>query len=157
MVYIFSTVGIDKRKRERGRSFYMDVDVWMGKRVSHGHHVSSVVLVTPLSCFRPDFLDYDGGDCCECTCDASGVDDDGACGQSAGFACIDPAAACVDDDSVTVDMIDNCYAGEIGDGYCDAFNNRADCGMICQLLDFKSHVLTTLTRVLMMMATFYST
>ena len=56
---------------------------------------------------------YDGGDCCECTCDAS-FDDD-ACGQWAGFSCIDPMAPCVDDDSVTVDMIDICDTGSMGE------------------------------------------
>ena len=47
---------------------------------------------------------YDGGDCCSCTCQVdsfgSGCDD--------GFACIDPEAPCVDDDDVTVDMVENC-------------------------------------------------
>ncbi|CAN0440595.1 unnamed protein product, partial [Pylaiella littoralis] len=72
---------------------------------------------------------YDGGDCCECTCEAPETDDDwdGACGRWAGFACIDPDAACVDDDSVTIDMIENCNAGEIGNGYCDNSNNNAEC------------------------------
>ncbi|CAM9833917.1 unnamed protein product, partial [Ectocarpus sp. 12 AP-2014] len=47
---------------------------------------------------------YDGGDCCECTCEGN-EDDDWHCRS---FACIDPDAPCVDDDSVTVDMIENC-------------------------------------------------
>ena len=69
----------------------------------------SYVLV---HCLRQD---YDGGDCCECTCDGSNnPDDDDACGRWANFACIDPMAPCVDDDSVTIDMIGNCYAGQIG-------------------------------------------
>ncbi|CAM9907104.1 unnamed protein product [Pylaiella littoralis] len=69
---------------------------------------------------------YDGGDCCECTCVAPD-DWNGACGRWAGFACIDPDAACVDDDSVTIDMLENCDAREIGDGFCDDRNNNAEC------------------------------
>ena len=63
----------------------------------------------------PCCLDYDGGDCCQCTCDPTKSDNDDACGRWAGFACIDPMAPCVDDDSVTVDMIDICSAGSIGE------------------------------------------
>lgn len=44
------------------------------------------------------------------------------------FACIDPAAECVDDDSVTVGMIDICNGGNIGNGDCDESNNNAECG-----------------------------
>eukprot|EP00903_Cladosiphon_okamuranus_P008222 g7915.t1 len=69
---------------------------------------------------------YDGGDCCSCTCVAQD-DDYGGCGNWANFACIDPMAPCVDDDSVTVDMIDICDAGSIGNGYCDDYNNNAEC------------------------------
>ncbi|CAN0418816.1 unnamed protein product, partial [Ectocarpus fasciculatus] len=55
---------------------------------------------------------YDGGDCCECTCQ-SPEDNDWDCRD---FACIDPNAACVDDDSITVDMNQNCdNAANIGD------------------------------------------
>ncbi len=35
--------------------------------------------------------------------------------RSAFFACVDPMAPCVDDDSVTVDMLEICLAGEIGE------------------------------------------
>ncbi|CAM9891772.1 unnamed protein product, partial [Pylaiella littoralis] len=72
---------------------------------------------------------YDGGDCCECTCDPTKNfwDDDGACGRWSLFACIDPAAECVDDDSVTADMIDICSTGNIGDGYCSPSNNSPEC------------------------------
>ena len=49
---------------------------------------------------------YDGGDCCECTCfDENDYAREPGC---FGFACIDPAAPCVDDDSITVDMFENC-------------------------------------------------
>lgn len=42
-------------------------------------------------------------------------DDDGACSPTASYACIDPDAPCVNDDSVTVDMIDLCEAQDIGE------------------------------------------
>lgn len=83
-------------------------------------------LVSPL---YPS--DYDGGDCCECTCEVPEDNDepnyDGTveCGT---FACIDPAAPCVDDDSVTVDMLYFCNAKQMGDGFCDISNNIAECG-----------------------------
>lgn len=51
--------------------------------------------------------DYDDGDCCECTCQ-NDTDDDYRCGQWADFACIDPAAPCVDDDDITADLVENC-------------------------------------------------
>ena len=72
---------------------------------------------------------YDGGDCCRCTCQApAGGDDDYACGEDArDYACIDPDAACVDDDDITVDMVENCYPRSIGNGYCDQRNNNAFC------------------------------
>ena len=54
---------------------------------------------------------YDGGDCCECTCDPSQGDDDNACTE---FACIDPSAGCVDDDDITADMLENCYVSGRG-------------------------------------------
>lgn len=76
--------------------------------------------------------DYDGGDCCECTCEAdiTGGDDayDYRCGRYSEFACIDPSAPCVDDDSVTVNMIDICDARSMRNGYCDDRNNIAECG-----------------------------
>ncbi|CAB1108035.1 unnamed protein product [Ectocarpus sp. CCAP 1310/34] len=79
---------------------------------------------------------YDGGDCCECTCDPSRYpwyDSGEGCqtGMYGGFACIDPDAPCVDDDIVTVEMMDLCYTGQIGNGYCDDVNNSPECGMIC--------------------------
>eukprot|EP00903_Cladosiphon_okamuranus_P014617 g13555.t1 len=67
---------------------------------------------------------YDGGDCCSCTC----VDrPNEECGRRSNFACIDPMAPCVDDDSVTVDMIDICDTRSMGDGYCNNDNNIAEC------------------------------
>ncbi|CAM9919789.1 unnamed protein product, partial [Ectocarpus sp. 6 AP-2014] len=65
---------------------------------------------------------YDRGDCCSCTC----VDEDYECGNN-GFACLDPSAECVDDDSVTVDMVENCDSRGIGDGQCDLDNNKEEC------------------------------
>ena len=57
--------------------------------------------------------DYDGGDCCECTC----VDKPNQeCGRYSGFACVDPDAECVNDDDVTVDMFEECgWIGGIGE------------------------------------------
>ncbi len=55
---------------------------------------------------------YDGGDCCECTCEGDG-DDDYTCSD---FACIDPEAPCVDDDDITAEMVENCDdIGRIGE------------------------------------------
>ncbi|CAN0006371.1 unnamed protein product, partial [Ectocarpus fasciculatus] len=74
---------------------------------------------------------YDGGDCCECTCvNPWGDDDDWACShQHSGFACIDPAAPCVDDDYITADMVENCgYVEGVGDGWCQEDNNNELCG-----------------------------
>ncbi|CAN0426585.1 unnamed protein product, partial [Ectocarpus sp. 12 AP-2014] len=68
---------------------------------------------------------YDGGDCCSCTCE-SPYDDDWGCMW---FACIDPEAACVDDDDITVDMFENCrYPLSVGNGWCDEGNNNEACG-----------------------------
>ena len=60
-------------------------------------------------------------DCCECTCSAAGNydfnDDNFASvyGCAGGFACIDPDADCVDDDDITVEMVENCgYLKSIG-------------------------------------------
>ncbi|CAM9124284.1 unnamed protein product [Ectocarpus sp. 12 AP-2014] len=67
---------------------------------------------------------FDGGDCCECTCE----DGEYTCGQYFGYACIDPGAACVDDDAVTVDMMENCYdPSRIGNGVCDSLLNNEEC------------------------------
>ncbi|CAM9899020.1 unnamed protein product, partial [Ectocarpus fasciculatus] len=60
---------------------------------------------------------YDGGDCCECTCENE-HDEKWRCII---FSCIDPNAACVNDDDVTVDMFENCPKF-IGDGWCDEEN-----------------------------------
>lgn len=53
---------------------------------------------------------YDGGDCCECTCvlPENSWNDDNACSDNSGFACIDPEAKCVNDDDITVDVVENC-------------------------------------------------
>lgn len=45
----------------------------------------------------PDPGDYDGADY-SWLCNANG----------SGFACIDPSAECVDDDDVTIEMVENC-------------------------------------------------
>lgn len=50
----------------------------------------------------------------------------GACGG--GFACIDPDAACVNDDDFTIDMIEDCDSVAVGDGYCNIDNNKEACG-----------------------------
>ncbi|CAM9608575.1 unnamed protein product, partial [Ectocarpus fasciculatus] len=69
---------------------------------------------------------YDGGDCCECTC-VSRWDDDWSCSNY--NACIDPDAPCVNDDDITVDMVENCgYVRYVGDGWCDDYNNNELCG-----------------------------
>lgn len=55
-----------------------------------------------------------------------GDDDDYKCMQ---FSCIDPNAPCANDDGITVDMFDNCgYISGIGDGWCDSYNNKEECG-----------------------------
>ncbi|CAN0370169.1 unnamed protein product, partial [Ectocarpus sp. 8 AP-2014] len=72
---------------------------------------------------------YDGGDCCECTCEHPWDDDGWACASNgSGFACIDPAAPCVDDDDITAVMVENCgnVAG-VGNGWCDDENNNELC------------------------------
>lgn len=71
--------------------------------------------------------EYDGGDCCECTCVTTG---DFTCGQQMGFACLDPSAPCVDDDSVTFlpTSDEECLANFIADGDCDLPNNTEECG-----------------------------
>ena len=62
-----------------------------------------------------DLSDYDGGDCCECTCDPTKADHDDGCGPWNGFSCIDPMAPCVNDDSVTIDMAGNCRTNDMGE------------------------------------------
>ena len=71
--------------------------------------VSACVPLVPQN--TPE-CNYDGGDCCSCTCEDTPNQE---CGRWGGFACIDPSAACVDDDDITVDMLDVCdYVGGIG-------------------------------------------
>eukprot|EP00904_Undaria_pinnatifida_P003009 jgi/Undpi1/12709/HiC_scaffold_6.g02377.m1 len=84
---------------------------------------------------------YDGGDCCECTCVSAAY----TCGDSThgGYACIDPSAACVNDDDATFlppteDFSDTlttstrtsspCVTEFVGDGDCDRINNCEECG-----------------------------
>ena len=46
--------------------------------------------------------------------------DDYTCGDD-GFACIDPAAVCVDDDDVTVVLVESCnYIPDIGEARVDS-------------------------------------
>ena len=86
----------------------------------------------------PTGTGYDGGDCCECTCNDT---PQFICGdpQFGGFACLDPNAPCVDDDDVTAFPDDTttlseytdtfgCNTGWISDGDCDSSNNKKDCG-----------------------------
>lgn len=82
--------------------------------------------------------DYDGGDCCACTCVSTS---DFTCGDASngGFDCIDPRAPCVDDDddefsaSFSYELsgefvVSSCIDHLIGDGDCQALNNKAECG-----------------------------
>ena len=53
------------------------------------------------------------------------------CGVDGGFACVDPSAACVDDDDVTTYRYSDdggCIGPFLGDGDCDEDNNTAECG-----------------------------
>lgn len=72
----------------------------------------STLLLFDLPFAPPLSQDYDGGDCCSCTCvDLPGQE----CGGFGGFACIDPDALCVDDDDITVGMLEECeWVGGIG-------------------------------------------
>ena len=67
--------------------------------------------------------DYDGGDCCGCTCDP---DLPGAVCGSSGFDCRDPACF----DPTVVAEFPNCTGGwlMIGDGKCQPGNNNLSCG-----------------------------
>ncbi|CAM9770248.1 unnamed protein product, partial [Ectocarpus sp. 13 AM-2016] len=68
-------------------------------------------------------------DCCECTCVVPRDDDgDWLCSYDSEFACIDPNAPCVDDDDITVDMVENCNISRLGNGLCDQINNNEQCG-----------------------------
>ncbi len=69
---------------------------------------------------------YDEGDCCSCTCDPNGYYD---CGEF-GYDCIDPEAACVDDDDgVTENVASSCVPAFSSNGFCDPDNNNELCGM----------------------------
>ena len=59
---------------------------------------------------------YDGGDCCECTCEISEhYEDDSGYNGCREFACIDPDAECSNDDDITIDMFENCeYVSRAG-------------------------------------------
>ena len=88
------------------------------------------LLVCRLVLPALSFEGYDGGDCCRCTCVPPVTSsDDYACTDDINFfACVDPDADCVDDDDITVGIIDNCgRPGTIGDGFCDQSNNKAEC------------------------------
>lgn len=69
-------------------------------------------------------LDYDGGDCCYCSCRKT---DDGRDCDHGNFQCIDPAAACVDDDDITVDNVGVCATYAMSNAYCDEENNKPEC------------------------------
>lgn len=83
---------------------------------------------------------YDGGDCCECTCND---DLDYPCGErGGGFHCLDPDSDCGPTPSPTVLLEGGATASPtvpvyvdcggtipyIRDGICDADNNNAECG-----------------------------
>ncbi|CAM9609201.1 unnamed protein product, partial [Ectocarpus fasciculatus] len=75
---------------------------------------------------------YDGGDCCECTCEPRLLEDTYGtyrmgCDSNFGFACIDPDAPCVDDDYVTVGTPARCDIIAMGNTRCDDANNNEEC------------------------------
>ncbi|CAM9376319.1 unnamed protein product, partial [Ectocarpus sp. 12 AP-2014] len=72
-----------------------------------------------------EICDYDGGDCCECTCgsDSTDVLDGSDCWD---FVCIDPTASCFDE-SITVDMYEYCDVELLGDSMCQPSNNFEVC------------------------------
>ncbi|CAM9217893.1 unnamed protein product [Ectocarpus sp. 8 AP-2014] len=74
--------------------------------------------------------DFDGGDCCECTCDPSLGTSDDLCKSDSFYACIDPLAPCVDeDDDITADMFHEYQRWhQFGDGLCDQENNVPEYG-----------------------------
>lgn len=74
--------------------------------------------------------DYDGGDCCSCTCEG---EDPTVCGNlklfgGGGYDCQDPDAGCEDEDEGSVDRDTGCDDGGLGDGICDDVNNNENCG-----------------------------
>ncbi|CAM9918145.1 unnamed protein product [Sphacelaria rigidula] len=91
-------------------------------RASTLRHRASTTTTSPPIWTR--IADYDGGDCCSCTCTV----EEGRLGCLV-FACIDPMAECVDDDDATIENVKHCgYAGSIGDGHCMEYNNKEECG-----------------------------
>lgn len=50
------------------------------------------------------------------------------------FVCVDPEAACVNDDDITVEMFENCDVGSIGDAVCNQANNNEECRKFCRVL-----------------------
>lgn len=84
----------------------------------------------PMSFPSPD---YDGGDCCECTCVST---TSFTCGEGRRYRCIDPIASCVDGDGsdstsgedVDSSTVEPCSADILGDGLCDPVNNIEECG-----------------------------
>lgn len=90
--------------------------------------------------FRLLFLPSSLCSCCECTCvaqprtdDFSGDDYYGGCG--AGFSCIDPSAPCVDDDDITIGLVDTCDTIYMSNAFCDEQNNRPECSECGVLAD----------------------
>ena len=89
--------------------------------------------------YNNEECDWDGGDCCEATCEDS---DAYTCGEDSGFFCLDPEENTVTDIAATNGDFDfsNCAApipNWIGDGFCDGqdYNNAAcnwDNGDCCQ-------------------------
>ena len=66
---------------------------------------------------------YDGGDCCECTCEDT---QDYTCGQN-GYSCIDPNSGCTNPLAV---QFSSCTGtiNDIGNGKCDSSLNNENCG-----------------------------
>lgn len=101
------------------RSPSTPVSKQMRGRVNQDNHEMSTF---PRPSFRPS--GYDGGDCCECT--SEGYRDQN-CDEFTRFASINPEAACVDDDDVTVDMLESCALDYIADGFCDLGRHIPEC------------------------------
>lgn len=105
----------------------------------------------------PNASAYDGGDCCECTCENTLSY---TCGDSV-YACIDPSATCVDDDDVETFTYINpgyttefsCNTGWLSDGLCDLINNIEDCGTSISVTNNDHGILPltpTVTHILLM-------
>lgn len=94
-------------------------------------------LTPPLTKHADAATDYDGGDCCQCTCLSTVLF---TCGDenNGGFACIDPRAVCVDDDDFGDTYYDDDFSASfdfepcsqefMSDGECDSVNNNEECG-----------------------------